>query len=142
MRLGDGPLSETESVACTMHVTGETPEAFCLVVQRKVVEKSEPQWVENLYLRIRGNESHTPICTLTTTTYKTCSLLSSSQAITRSYQSQSVYAWYKLLYSIVQVVRCCFGGRRQGIALSNTPTYDSDEFGLRPLTSETRYFYH
>ena len=73
--------------------------------------------------------------------YRTEILYIKFHVIARSYQGQSVCAWYKLLYSIVQVVRCRFGGRRQGIALSNTPTYDLGEFGLRPLTSETKYFY-
>lgn len=43
LRLADGSLSETESVARTVHVMGDTPEAFCLVVQRKVVEKPVPK---------------------------------------------------------------------------------------------------
>lgn len=39
----DGCLSETESVARTVHVMGKTPEAFCLVVQRKVAKRPKPK---------------------------------------------------------------------------------------------------
>ncbi|MYB35278.1 MAG: hypothetical protein F4X92_09220 [Gammaproteobacteria bacterium] len=39
----DGCLSETGSVARTVHVMGETPEAFCPVVQRKVAKRPKPR---------------------------------------------------------------------------------------------------
>ena len=38
----DGTESETEQVACTLHVMGDTPQAFYLVVQRQLMDEKEP----------------------------------------------------------------------------------------------------
>ena len=38
----DGSASETEQVAHTLHVMGDTPKAFYLVVQRQLIEQQEP----------------------------------------------------------------------------------------------------
>ncbi len=38
----DGAESEPEQVAATLHVMGDTPQAFYLVVQRQLIEKEEP----------------------------------------------------------------------------------------------------
>ena len=39
MPLDDGAFSETGSAACTVHAMAGTPEAFCLTVQRKAVDR-------------------------------------------------------------------------------------------------------